>query len=113
VGDLEALRVMLQNLIENAIRYTPSFGRVEVRVDGGDRQARIEISDTGPGIPEVERERVFDRFFRRQGTQQTGSGLGLAIVRNIASRHRAVVRLLTASNGNGLLVRVEFPKQAA
>lgn len=113
VGDLEALRVMLQNLIENAIRYTPSFGRVEVRVDGGDRQARIEISDTGPGIPEVERERVFDRFFRRQGTQQTGSGLGLAIVRNIALRHRAVVRLLTASNGNGLLVRVEFPKQAA
>jgi len=113
MGDLDALRVMLQNLIENAIRYTPSFGQVEVRVDGGDRHACVEIADTGPGVPEAERERVFDRFFRRQGTQQTGSGLGLAIVRNIASRHGAVVRLLTAAGGSGLLIRVEFPESAA
>ncbi|MBS0515221.1 MAG: two-component sensor histidine kinase [Proteobacteria bacterium] len=113
MGDLDALRVMLQNLVENAIRYTPSFGQVEVRVDGGDRHACVEIADTGPGVPEAERERVFDRFFRRQGTQQTGSGLGLAIVRNIASRHGAVVRLLTAAGGSGLLIRVEFPESAA
>ena len=109
MGDAEALRILLSNLLANALRYTPRGGRVDVSCRMRDGQPVLEIADTGPGIPEAEHERVFDRFYRRPGEQESGSGLGLAIVRAIAERHDAVVSL-HAAQGGGLLVRVVFQK---
>ena len=108
-GDFEALRVMLGNLIDNAIRYTPAGGRVAVALQLRERAAVLEISDTGPGIPEEDRARVFDRVYRREATHVAGSGLGLAIVKNIAERHRASIQLDDRSPGPGLRVSVSFP----
>ena len=109
MGDAEALRILLSNLLANALRYTPRGGRVDVSCRMRDGQPVLEIADTGPGIPEAERERVFDRFYRRPGEQESGSGLGLAIVRAIAERHDAIVSL-HAAQGGGLLARVVFLK---
>lgn len=107
-GDPDGIAVLLGNLVDNAIRYTPGGGRVDVAVHAGDKGAVLEVADTGSGIPEAERDRVFDRFYRRAGTGSPGSGLGLAIVRNIANRHGASVSLHD-NPGGGLLVRVTFP----
>jgi len=107
-GDPVALRTLLANLVDNAVRYTPSGGRVDVAVGVGPAESYLEVSDSGPGIPARERERVFDRFYRRPGTREEGSGLGLAIVKAIAERHGARVALGTAATG-GLTVKVEFP----
>ena len=112
IGDAAALRTLIGSLLDNAIRYTPAGGRVDlsVRADGG--RVVLEIADSGPGIPPAERERVFDRFYRRSGQSQTGSGLGLAIVQAIVERHGAAIELGVAEAG-GLLVRVEFPPSKA
>ncbi|HMC45103.1 MAG TPA: HAMP domain-containing sensor histidine kinase [Caballeronia sp.] len=108
-GDFEALRVMLGNLIDNAIQYTPPGGAIDVALRLHDGNAVIEISDTGPGVPEQERERVFDRFYRRDTAHTAGSGLGLAIVKNIADRHHAGILLENRAPGPGLRVSVTFP----
>ncbi|HZX29954.1 MAG TPA: ATP-binding protein [Rhodocyclaceae bacterium] len=108
IGDPDGLRILLANLVANALRYTPSGGRVDVAAARDQGRAYLEVADTGPGIPAEERERVFDRFYRRAGEDESGSGLGLAIVRTIAERHGARVRLLDAEGG-GLKVRVDFP----
>ena len=107
-GDLEALQVMLGNLVENAIRYTPNGGAVDVALRTTRDRAEIVVADTGPGIPEQDRERVFDRFYRREGSGAPGSGLGLAIVKDIADRHGALITLEDAEPG--LRVRVSFPR---
>lgn len=106
-GDPAALRTLLANLVDNAIRHSPEGGRVDV--DAGLLAGRpyLEVSDHGPGIREAERERVFDRFYRRGGGSDSGSGLGLAIVKAIAERHAASVAL-GDTPGGGLTVRVEF-----
>lgn len=106
-GDAEALRTLLANLVENAIRYTPGPGRVDIAVALADGQARLTVSDSGPGIPADERERVFDRFYRRAEATESGSGLGLAIVRTIADHHGASVELADSTLG-GLEVSVRF-----
>jgi signal transduction histidine kinase len=108
-GDPQALRAMLRNIIDNAVRYTPRGGSVAVRTLAKSEQALIEIVDTGPGIAPEERDRIFDRFYRRPGTAAPGTGLGLAIVKAIAERHRAQI-LLEDAAGGGLRVSVEFPK---
>jgi two-component system OmpR family sensor kinase len=108
-GDPEALRAMLRNIIDNAVRYTPRGGSVAVRTLARSERALVEIVDTGPGIAPEERERVFDRFYRRPGTAAPGTGLGLAIVKAIAERHGAQV-LLGDAAGGGLRVTVEFPR---
>ena len=113
MGDANALRVMFNNLIDNATKYTPDGGRVDVclRMDAGN--PLVEIADNGPGIPGDERERVFDRFYRvgvsaeRARTDVAGSGLGLAIVRRIAAQHDAAVSLAESKSG-GLLVAIRF-----
>ncbi|MGH8743112.1 MAG: ATP-binding protein, partial [Burkholderiales bacterium] len=110
-GDVESLRVMLGNLIDNAINYTPSGGTVDVEVAAKDGQACLIVTDTGPGIPAEERERVFDRFYRRETAGVPGSGLGLSIVRKIAQRHRASVDLGPGAGGRGLKVTVYFPSK--
>ena len=106
-GDNEALRILLSNLVGNALRYTPSGGRVDVSCETNDGNAFIEVADTGPGIPVDERERVFDRFYRGGGVTEIGSGLGLSIVRTIADRHKADVSLGNSESG-GLRVRIAF-----
>lgn len=105
----EAVRILARNLVDNAIRYTPAGGNVRVTiVDEADRTLLV-IEDSGPGIPEQERARVFDRFYRRELNEQTGSGLGLSIVRNIANRYGADIRLDDSELG-GLKACVVFRK---
>lgn len=109
-GDVEALRILLANLVDNALNFTPSGGQVDVAVDRGRGWAWLAVRDTGPGIPAADRERVFDRFFRGSDTtDQPGSGLGLAIVQRIAHRHGARLLLEDAVPAPGLQVRVLFP----
>jgi len=116
-GDPEALRTLLRNLIDNAVRYTDEGGRVDVTVeDGGSAtapRAQVTVTDSGPGIPPEERARVFDRFYRRAGTAPPGSGLGLAIVKAIADAHGAALTLTSGPEGRGLRVIVTFPAAAA
>jgi two-component system, OmpR family, sensor kinase len=109
-GDTEALRTLISNLVDNAIRYTPAGGNVDVAVsDAGD--VALVVRDNGPGIPVEDRERVFDRFYRGSGARGVrGSGLGLAIVKRIAERHRAEVELGPGIDGSGLGVTVRFPQ---
>jgi two-component system OmpR family sensor kinase len=108
-GDPEALRVMLGNLVDNAIRYSPAGRRVDVAVMHSDHRAVLTVLDEGPGIPVSDRERVFDRFFRGDELDVPGSGLGLAIVKSIAGRHLATIALDSGPAGRGLAVRVNFP----
>lgn len=110
LGNDIALGILIRNLVDNAIRYTPPQGAVTVAIiDSGDA-ILLRITDTGPGIPAELRERVFDRFYRIVGTTQTGSGLGLAIVKQIAELHHAKIILNTPTNGIGLQIDILFPK---
>lgn len=109
VGDKGQLRAMISNIVDNAIRYTPDGGQVSVFVQTGP-PACISVQDNGPGIPKLERERVFERFYRVLGTRVNGSGLGLAIVDEIAQAHKATVQLLDPQFGRGTLVKVTFPE---
>jgi two-component system OmpR family sensor kinase len=111
-ADPPSLRTLLDNLIDNAIRYTPAGG-VDVRVGRGEEAAILEVQDSGPGIALAERARVFDRFYRGEGAALGGSGLGLAIVKRIADKHGGHVELLDAVPGPGLRVRVFLPLAAA
>ena len=110
-GDPEAMRILARNLVDNAVRYTPPKGSVEVRCRASAEGALLEVTDTGPGIAAADRERVFDRFYRRATVQEGGTGLGLAIVKAIAERHGAQVALDEAPAG-GLRVAVRFPAAA-
>jgi signal transduction histidine kinase len=108
-GNREALRVLVRNLVDNAVRYTPPHGTVQVRCRSSATQSLLEVMDSGPGIALADRERVFDRFYRRAAAQEGGTGLGLAIVKSIAERHGALVSLNQAPGG-GLLATVSFPR---
>ena len=81
VADRVVLRQALINLVDNAIKFTPQGGRVSIRVSGGDGAARIDVSDTGPGIPDESRGRIFDRFYRGDANADVGTGLGLSIAK--------------------------------
>lgn len=117
LGDRVALRAMMENLIDNAMRYgktgsVPGF-RVTVHVYKDNNEAFFEVGDNGPGIAPEERDRVFDRFYRGESAVGGGSGLGLAIVRRIAERHGGRVELLEGAAGRGLLARVRLPLSPA
>ena len=90
---------LLNNLIDNALRYTPDGGRVTVRAHDDVHAVWLEVEDSGPGIAPTERERVFDRFYRVLGSRADGSGLGLAIVKEIAQKHAATVEILDDVSG--------------
>jgi two-component system OmpR family sensor kinase len=111
-GERDAVATLIRNLVDNAVRYTPESGRVDVAVErsaAAPAQAIIRVTDNGPGIAQEERDRVFDRFYRRPGTRSPGSGLGLAIVKAIAGAHGATVALDAGADGHGLAVTVAFP----
>jgi len=108
-GQPEALHIMLRNLVDNAVKYTPEGGQVDVSLLFDADAPCIMVEDSGAGIPESEHERVFDRFYRIAGSSAPGSGLGLPIVRTIAQRHGATVRLDRSQRLGGLKVVVTFP----
>jgi two-component system OmpR family sensor kinase len=109
-GDAATLAILLSNLLDNAIRYTPSGGRIDVAVNSDEAGATLSVSDTGPGIAPEDRERVFDRFYRGAANEESGSGLGLSIVKRIADAHRATITLDAPAEGTGLVVKVRFPR---
>jgi signal transduction histidine kinase len=112
-GDALSLGILLRNLIDNAIRYTPAGGRVEVVVAQSAEAVAVSVRDDGPGVAMEHRERIFDRFFRVVGAVTPGSGLGLSIVRSIAARHGALISTSTGLNGRGISFVVAFPLQPA
>lgn len=122
VGDVDArvraqlvdLKVLVKNLVDNAIRYTPEGGRVDITVEQLNGSVTLQVDDTGPGIPPDERERVFDPFYRVLGNGEIGSGLGLAITRTVAESMGASIELHDATpSGSGLRALVKFDSTVA
>ena len=112
-GQAEWLRVLIRNLIDNAIRYTPTGGSLRVQVAVANGQRRLSVSDSGPGIPAGDREAVLRRFHRlNRGEHPTGSGLGLAIVARIAELHGADLEFAAGENAQGLQVTATWPAPA-
>lgn len=109
MGDPIWLEELANNLIDNAIRYTPSGGIVTVRCGSTATQTSWEVEDSGPGIPKEEHERIFERFYRLDTTGVDGCGLGLAIVREIAYSHNASIAIEEGPSLGGTLLRVSFP----
>ncbi|HQR11289.1 MAG TPA: ATP-binding protein [Casimicrobiaceae bacterium] len=112
-ADAASVSMLLANLLDNALRYTPKGGRIDVAVDDDGGHAVLTVADTGPGIEPGERERVFDRFHRGanagESSKQNGSGLGLSIVKRIVDAHGAAIALDAGPEGRGLAVKVRFP----
>ncbi len=110
-GELEALRTLLRNLLDNAVKFTPAPGRVDVMLEVVGNNALLAVEDSGPGVAEIDRERMFGRFVRAADGEgaPTGSGLGLAIVRAIAAQHGGSVALSASSRLGGLRVECTLP----
>lgn len=109
-GNTTALSVLIRNIIDNAIRYTPEKGHIEAAVFPQYGEVVFQVNDNGPGIEPSLYNRVFERFYRVLGNKSPGSGLGLAIVKQIASLHQARIKLGIPPNGKGLQVNVVFPR---
>ncbi len=107
-ADAGELRSVFDNLLDNALRYTPAGGRVDVSLRRTDGDLLVEFTDTGPGIPPELLERVFERFYRVLGTGTQGSGLGLAIARTAAGRGGMHIELLNRGDRSGLVARIRF-----
>jgi two-component system OmpR family sensor kinase len=113
-GQPEALRVLLRNLLDNAVKYTPGEGRVDVALELRQGRPVLRVEDSGPGIAAADRARVFDRFYRSSdAAADTGSGLGLAIVQAVARAHAATLTLDRSERLGGLQVSVVFPPPSA
>jgi signal transduction histidine kinase len=104
------LAILVGNLLDNALKFTPAGGRIGVAVSARRQRILLRVTDSGRGIPVVDRMRVFDRFYRPAGQVEPGAGLGLSIVRRICELHDAEIELLDAEGGSGLLVEVSFRK---
>ncbi len=109
LGAPAELKILFGNLIENAVRYTPTGGSVDVSVRRYGKTAIVEVADTGCGVEESQLPHLFDRFFRAAPPDVAGSGLGLAIVEAIAKRHGLAVKLENRHDRRGLVARVSFP----
>ena len=107
-GDARLLRILLRNLVDNAVRYSPPGTTVRVRVARRDGGASLTVADEGPGVPPEERDRLGQRFHRLLGTQETGTGLGLSIARRIGEIHGAALAYAETAPGVGLAVTVAF-----
>lgn len=105
-GDPARLRQIVGNLLANALKFTPRGGRVSIRLAREAGQAVLEVSDSGPGIPEDELDRVFERFFRGRVARAGGSGIGLTVVRELVSAHGGDVRVANAIGGGAVFTVV-------
>ena len=112
-GQAEWLHVLIRNLLDNALRYTPPGGRISLVIESVGPHIRLSINDNGPGIPAEERNNVLRRFHRLENTPQPGSGLGLAIAARIAELHGATLSLNDSPFGQGLRVVVDFAARPA
>ena len=108
-GDFEMLAIMVRNVLDNAIRYTPEGGTITATLERRPAEVTLSVQDNGPGIPPEYMDRVFDRFFRVPGSVGNGSGLGLAIVSEIAGFHHASVTMDPVSHEGGLNLQITFP----
>ncbi|MFL9665783.1 sensor histidine kinase [Variovorax sp. AB1(2024)] len=113
VAPAAELRSVFDNLIDNALRYAPEGGVVDVKLHQFGGHAVVDVLDNGPGIPKAMMGRVFDRFFRVPGAAAGGSGLGLAIARTAAERHGLRIELHNREDGPGLRARVHLPPSPA
>jgi signal transduction histidine kinase len=111
-GDEDMLAVLLRNLVDNAIRYTPAGGHIDVGLQRQGKRVHLTVSDDGPGIPEADRQRVFERFVRLPQHVQPGTGLGLAICRRIAELLDIPIELAAGPGDCGLRVSVELQAAA-
>ena len=109
LGNDVLLRELMNNLIDNSIRYTPEGGRITVGIKSDDSKSIFYVQDNGIGISAENQTLVFERFYRVLGTQQEGCGLGLTIVQEIAERHKATVSVVSKGEGSGTLFLVAFP----
>ncbi|HHJ35557.1 MAG TPA: HAMP domain-containing protein, partial [Gammaproteobacteria bacterium] len=111
--DRFSIEILLQNLLGNANKYTPESGNIKVSVNNIDDHIQLKIEDSGPGIPEDNYHRVFDRFYRMDGDQHDsgieGCGLGLSIVQHIVQLHRGNIRLSRSKFPTGLAITIDFP----
>jgi two-component system sensor histidine kinase QseC len=112
-GHAGLLAILLRNLLDNALRYSPPHTEVGVSMHAAAGEMVLEVSDQGPGIPPVERENALRRFHRLEGAEVSGSGLGLSIVARIAQLHQAPLELLEGDEGRGLKVRIRFAAEAS
>ena len=112
MGHEEALHIMIRNLLDNAIKYTPLAGKVDLAIHDHEGNIVLTVEDNGSGIPVQDRTRVLDRFYRVPGTVASGSGLGLAIVRDISKLHAATLLLDSSPRLGGLRVTVAFPNRS-
>lgn len=109
IADRDSITSLIDNLVENAVRYVPAGGRVSVKLSRLDDDIRLQVADNGPGIPPEQRERVFERFCRLPGHDESGSGLGLAIARRAVFLHRGHIELREGIDARGLTVEVRLP----
>ncbi len=110
-GSATSLSILLRNLVDNAIRYSPEGGSVTITVKDSAEKIILKVADTGQGIPEHLRERVFERFFRVIGNKAPGSGLGLGIVQQITLMHHGHIEINTPEHGLGVEFCISFPKK--
>jgi two-component system sensor histidine kinase QseC len=104
--DETSLRLLIRNLVSNAIAYTHPQGKVDIRLYQQENRAYISIEDNGPGIPESEHDRVFERFYRIENYDTPGCGIGLSIVQRVAELHKATLSMSTPDSGNGLKITI-------
>jgi two-component system sensor histidine kinase QseC len=110
-GDETLLAVLVRNLVDNAMRYSPPLARVKVKVDGGTSGTVLSVEDSGPGLSAADRARLGERFFRVVGSEQPGSGLGWSIVKRIAQVHGLELKMEPSADLGGLAVHlVSRPK---
>jgi two-component system sensor histidine kinase QseC len=108
-GDEATLSILVRNLVDNAIRYTPTGGEIQIRLVPDAATVQMVIADNGPGIPQAKRDELFQRFQRGEGVEEQGSGLGLSIVKQIVELHGAEIALSDTFSGKGLQVTLSFP----
>ncbi|MES2017506.1 MAG: ATP-binding protein [Pseudomonadota bacterium] len=106
--DRESMGSLLDNVISNAVKYSPHGGRIMVRLHASEDHIRLAVSDQGPGIPSHLRAKVFERFYRIPGQDAAGSGLGLSIAKRAAARNGATISLASGEHGTGLTVLIDF-----
>lgn len=108
-ANVDEIGILLRNLIDNAVRYTPQNGRIEVLCQKQNESIILKVADNGPGVLPAEREKIFERFYRVAGNGQRGSGIGLSMVAQIASSMKARIEAREGLEGRGFGISLHFP----